>query len=173
MGIDHYFNNEDVLDFIDEFNTHYPTASGIQGGGAQIFEDYEIPYTPSLILIAPDHTIVEQSIPRPIIAQDLIEILESYNFSLSGVGESTGKENFDFSFSPNPVINSINIRSEEGKKINQIKIYELTGQEVFSKSYSNSFIENPIDISYLHQGIYLLSVEIAHGQRVTKTFVKQ
>ena len=173
IGIDQRFDNNMVMGFIDEFNTHYPTASGLDGGGVRVFTDFEIPYTPSLILIAPDHSIVEQAIPRPTIAQDLIDFLESYHFSVSGVADDINGKNADFIFFPNPVENQLNIKTATNEKIKQIKIYQLTGQEIFSKSNRLSSIGNTIDVSFLNKGIYLLSVEFHNGQRMTKTFIKK
>ncbi len=172
MGLDQHYNNEDVLGFVDEFNTHYPTSSGSQGGGSQVFTDYEIPYTPSLILIAPDRSIVEQAIARPVVAQDLIDLLETYNLSVSGL-DDISQTSVDFSFFPNPVENTIHIRPVEGEKIKQIKIFQLTGQEIFSKQSSGFSIDKSYDVSFLQGGIYLLSLEFESGHRLTKTFIKR
>ncbi|NOR86377.1 MAG: T9SS type A sorting domain-containing protein [Bacteroidales bacterium] len=173
MGIDQYFDNDMVLGFMEEYNTHYPNASGLQGGGEQIFIDYQIPYTPSLILIAPDHTIVEQAVPFPSNAQVLIDFLETYNLSVSGVEDDLDNKYADFNIFPNPVENRISIQLTESRRIEQIKIYQITGQEVFSiEKHGISVISN-IDISFLDQGIYLVSLEFENGGRVSKTFIKR
>lgn len=173
MGIDQRYDNETVLGFVDEFNTHYPTTSGIDGGGSQVFTDFQIPYTPSLILIAPDHSIVEQAIPRPVVAQDLIDLLETYNLSVSGLEDEISKTKIDFSFFPNPVENTIHINVMDGVRIAQLNIYQLTGQEVFSSLNSKYSTESSYDISFLQRGIYFLSLEFENGERVSKTFIKK
>jgi len=173
IGIEQRYDNETVLGFVNEYNTHYPTASGINGGGSKVFSEFQIPYTPSLVLIAPDHSIVEQAVPRPTVAQDLIDLLETYNFSVSGLGDEISKEKVDFSFFPNPVESTIQINVKEGLKIDQLKIYQLTGQEVISKSISQYSAEYSYDVSFLQRGIYLLSLDFENGERVSKSFIKK
>ena len=173
ISMDKNVSNERVLQFMEDYNLHYPLVSGIDGAGKQVFTDFKIPYTPALILIAPDHTIVEQAIPYNQTSQGIIEVLETYNLSVSAVNDDLSTVKTDFTFFPNPVENQLNIRTSINENIKQIKIYQLTGQEILSKSYSNTSVENTLDVSFLNKGIYLLSVEFSHGQRIAKTFIKQ
>lgn len=64
--------------FDETFGVEYPTISGVEGGGTQICNDYQIPLYPTVILIAPDRTILEQDIwPIPS-AQTIIDALEAH-----------------------------------------------------------------------------------------------
>jgi len=172
ISVDKNANNDMLLNFIDEYNIHYPSASGVDGGGKQVFTDFLIPYTPSLILIAPDHSIVEPAFPYNQSSQGIIDVLETYNLSVSAVSDELSEEGSGFSFFPNPVNNRLNIKTTSNDVVKQIKIFQLTGQEIYSKSYRRISLENNVDVSFLNKGIYLLSVEFSHGQRLTKTFIK-
>lgn len=171
LGIDYIADNTIIAQFIEEYNLHYPAISGIDGSGSQIHEDYEIPYTPSVILIAPDHSIVEQELSYSLYAQDFIDVIESYGVIGVGIDENIKEPGFGFSIYPNPVKQQLYLQWQEGTDVKQIDIYELTGQKVFSLSCSTSV--NNIDVSAYHHGIYLLSVEFKSGKRITKTFMKQ
>ena len=172
IGIDHYYDNEAVLDFDEEYNIHFPSVSGTEGGGSQVFNDYNIPYTPATVLIAPDHTIVEQGIPLPRAAQEIIDLLETYEISVSGLGDELVSSPFNFSISPNPVSNTMHIMADEGHIIEQIKLYDLTGKELPLVSDSQTEFSSQLDVSYLKKGMYFVFVEFEQGRRITKTFVK-
>jgi len=167
IGMDQRATNDAVIGFVNEFNTHYPSVSGNQGGGTQVHTDYHIPYTPSIILIAPDHTIVEQAIPYPANAQKMIDLLETYDLSSSAVNQL---HQFNFSVFPNPVQHQLFIKSAEMKQISSVHIYQLTGQEVMHIGEHDG--QSGIDVSRLQNGIYLISVEYRSGERISKTFVK-
>ena len=73
--------DEECIEFDHEFGVIYPTVSGIDGGGDQVVADYQIPLFPTVILIAPDHSIVENHIwPIPN-SQSLIDDLEAHGIN--------------------------------------------------------------------------------------------
>jgi len=172
LGIDQNFNNQMVLEFEEEYNISYPAVSGIEGGGSYIFEDYQIPYYPSLILIAPNHTIVEQSIPVPTSALELVELMESYGL-LPYVAVQEIDNPLRLNFYPNPVADKLNISSTIGTHIVHIDVYQITGQKIISQKNTNAQRTSQIDVAGLKKGLYLLSVEFASGKRLSKPFAKQ
>lgn len=171
MAIDQTFNNEMVLGFEQEYNTHYPAISGIEGGGAGIYEDYQIPYYPSLILIAPDHEIVEQAISIPETTAELRELLESYGLITIGLNEMEKGPSFEIF--PNPAMDVIHVNFIEKESIQKVIVYSVTGKEILLKTIT-AMPKNSIavDISFLEKGFYLISIENQKGFRFTKTFIK-
>ena len=171
LSIDRNADNITIAQFVEEYNLHYPAISGIDGGGLQIQEDYQIPYTPIVILIAPDHSIVEQGLSYDLYAQDFIDVIESYGVVGVGLDEAIKKTRADFSVYPNPVTNTVYLHSPDDVVIEQVNIYHLTGKNILSKRLNAS--ENTIDVSSFQKGIYLLSIEFKSGERIAKTFIKQ
>ncbi len=58
LGIDGYYDNEHVFGFTQDYSMTFPAVSGNEGGGNQVFTDYNINYTPYKILIDPTGKIV-------------------------------------------------------------------------------------------------------------------
>jgi len=58
LGIDGYYDNEHVFGFTQDYSMTFPAVSGNEGGGNQVFTDYNINYTPYKILIDPAGKIV-------------------------------------------------------------------------------------------------------------------
>jgi hypothetical protein len=111
---------------------------------------------------------MEQEIPRPTTAQEMIDLLETYDLSSDAVEDVP---QLDFKIFPNPVQNVLTIQSAQDHDISDVHIYQLTGQEVLKNRNRND--QSRINVSSLQKGIYLISVEYQSGKRVSKTFVKQ
>lgn len=172
LAIDYSFNNEMVADFEEEYNTHYPAISGADGGGALIFDDYEIPYYPSLILIAPDHSIVEQAIPVPNTAQELIDLLEN-TYGLQAVSVQEVKSETSFKLYPNPANNYVVVQTPMNKEVESLCVFSITGKELLRKQSFSDPQNVMVNIENLSKGMYLLSVEYTDGSRFSNRFVKK
>lgn len=171
MAIDQTFDNEAVMGFESDYNIHFPAVSGSQGGGSSVYEAYQIPYYPSLILIAPDHTIVEQAIPVPNTASELIELLETYELQISSVEQLTSDS--DLSIFPNPATSQLFIEAPQNKTIESIQVYSITGREILQ--FKNHSLSNSTSFSVenLDKGIYLISVLFENGERYSTKFAKK
>lgn len=172
LAIDQLFDNEMVMGFEEEYNTNYPSISGVEGGGSEIYEDYQIPYYPSLILIAPDHTIVEQEIPVPNTAQELIDLLEG-TYGLQAVSVQEIENETAFHLYPNPAKNYFVLQPPPHQKADRLSIYSITGKEVVRR---NTFADSKnihVNIENLIKGMYLVSVEYSDGSRFSSRFVKE
>lgn len=91
------------------------------------------------------------------------------------VGENTILSNIDFdnystnsiSIYPNPAYNTLNIKSKNGVKVNQVEIYNAIGQIVLKTSnYEN------IDISILNDDIYFVKVNV-NNEYITSKLIKK
>ena len=65
MGINWGNDNTGVAEFDSIYGLTFPTASGSQGGGNIVYGSYDIQSYPTVIVITPDHTIVEQHVWYP------------------------------------------------------------------------------------------------------------
>jgi len=172
LAIDQTFDNEMVAGFEEEYNTHYPAISGTDGGGSAIYDDYEIPYYPSLILIAPDHSIVEQAIPVPNTAQELIDLLEN-TYGLQAVSISEVENDKSFKLYPNPASNYFALQAPKNMEVESLSVYSITGKELLRKQSFSDHQNIQINIENLNKGMYLISVEYADGSRFSNRFVKE
>ena len=78
--------------------------------------------------------------------------------------------NFDktqFSIYPNPVTNQLHVASEQAK-IERVEIYNLNGKQVLNINFQNN---QPIDVSSLTKGLYLVKVKTESGS-LTKKLIK-
>ncbi|MGJ8661885.1 MAG: T9SS type A sorting domain-containing protein, partial [Bacteroidota bacterium] len=66
-------------------------------------------------------------------------------------------EVLEFTLYPNPTSKTINIISEF--KIDQIKMFDVTGLKILSKKQSSNFLQ--IDISEFKQGTYIIEIHSA------------
>lgn len=172
VAIDKSFNNQMVLDFEEEYDTHYPAISGLDGKGFQIFEDFQIPYYPSLILIAPDHSIVEQAIPIPNSAQELIDLLEG-TYGLQAVSVDEVENQRAFNIYPNPATNYFVLEPPFNQSVESLIVYSITGKEVLRLNSFSGSNNIQVNIENLKKGMYLVSVEYSDGSRFSNRFVKK
>ena len=73
--------------------------------------------------------------------------------------ESLSFENldyYDFTFSPNPASNSLNLKANE--KISNVELYNSLGQKVLSRHINA--LDSNLDISRLNKGIYIMKATI-------------
>jgi hypothetical protein len=64
---------------------------------------------------------------------------------------------------PNPIKNNFSIETSENIKINQIKIYNLSGQEVFNNVITQSQIQINIALPNLPNGMYVVNIQTEQG----------
>ena len=77
MEISVYDNNDFLQLWIDQYGIEYPTI-GTDGGGPDVFSDYGVTICPTLVLIAPDRTIVKRQFYSVSSAQDIIDACEEH-----------------------------------------------------------------------------------------------
>lgn len=78
------------------------------------------------------------------------EILTACNLSIDDV-----KFSDDLIIYPNPVKTQFNIQLKTNEKIRQLKIYNMTGQEV----YDNRFHQQNHNVSHLSKGLYIVIIK--------------
>lgn len=98
LGIDLGDTDEEVIAFEETYGVLYPSASGVEGGGTAVCNTYGIPAYPTIILIAPNHDIVEQDIWPIEDGQYLVDVIEPHGPSAAECGGmSTETEIISFS----------------------------------------------------------------------------
>ena len=102
----------------------------------------------------------------------------------SGTGKKGGKSGNTASLSqnkfkkgfkiyPNPFSNILNLSSLGGKNIQQVKIVNNLGQEVYSKSLQNSSPTAVISVNEFAKGMYFVFITDETGEVFTSKVVKR
>lgn len=159
MGINWGNDNAGVREFDSIFGLTYPSISGSQGGGNLVYQDYEILSYPTVIIITPDHNIVEQYVWPPD-----EETLTAAILAAGGiVGEHENfKELAEVSIFPNPVNSTTNVSVNLDRSANiSMSIINNLGIEVYkSKSElmhkGNNTIQ--LDLSHYPKGNYFIRI---------------
>ena len=160
MGINLDNTDGEVIAFENEFALHYPNVSGIDGGGNDIVNLFQVIAFPTIILIAPDKTIPKQDI-WPLTTVNIVDELISAGTDTAScpfAAINKPSENVSlFQIYPNPAKDYFFISNPSTEKDLTIKLFNNLGKNVLTKNISNFTKEN-IDISYLNSGIYFIQV---------------
>jgi len=100
-----------------------------------------------------------------------LEITNPVDDTATFWASTLSNEKFDItrvSLYPNPVTNQLHIETDQAK-IERIEIYTIGGKKVLDVNFLN---DQPIDVSKLIRGLYLVKVETGNGS-LTKKLVKK
>ena len=156
LGINWGSDNETVRQFDEMWGAHYPSVSGLQGSGNAVVELYEVQSYPTVILIAPDRSIIHNHIWPP--DQSTLNALV---FAAGGVSMicTVDAENLPISESPGIKVTNIssgNVSISLQNTINvsqRLQVYSVDGRLV----YNQSAISDATIIS-LRPGVYFASL---------------
>lgn len=142
----------------------FPSASGIEGGGSAVCSAYGILAYPTVILIAPDKTILEQDIWPIADGPYLAGIIEEHGgiaYNCAAVGIEEVKTAFADSY-PNPVSDVFKMKFNVSKSETiTFEIYTILGEKVMSiaeTTYSRGSYIVPVHIADLSDGTYLIKI---------------
>ncbi len=93
------------------------------------------------------------------------DIISKNNQVLLGTGDLTFDQ--QMVLYPNPTSGIINLHKPDGLQVNQVRIYNVLGQMLYSKAYSET-----IDVSKFSKGILFFQLETAQGV-INKTIVRE
>ena len=173
MGINWGDDNDGVNEFDSVFGLTYPSVSGTQGGGNNVFNDYQILSYPTVIIITPDHQIVEQYIWPPT-SDSIINAVIKAGGMYVGVDERV-QTVADAVVYPNPVTEKAFLKINITSAANiQLEIVDLLGNILFSSEKQfvgkgSNKIEIPV--SGLINGLYFVRLNINDTEVITSCFV--
>jgi hypothetical protein len=144
-----------------QYGLTFPAVSGFDGGGNQVYWDYDIQSYPTVILIHPDRTILEQHIWEPT-RENINNAIVAAGGILVGIDEQLSAKKA-LNIYPNPATNGMaNISVEIGKEsIVSVDVFNLLGELVHS---SGTVTVNPGIFNYtanvedLPKGTYFVTV---------------
>lgn len=172
MGIDKGNTNDAVMEFDSLYGVYYPSASGSEGGGNPVHFQYDILGTPTIIVITPDHLIVNQQISPPS-TTNVVEAVTNAGGIQQSCLTSVGLIEVDemLTIGPNPVRARANISIflQEAKNL-EVAILTMTGQQIVSYNpalYSSGRHILQADLSDQPEGFYVVIVR--ENKRILST----
>lgn len=172
IGIDNWNSTENIIYFDSVYGITYTNISGLDGGGHEVHEAYGVQTTPTVIIIAPNREILVQHIYPPeheSLVDSLLDVGANPQPCLTAVSEMKNEE--VLSIGPNPVNNIANLNlSFSVGKIVEVKIYNLTGQQVSdvgASYYPAGKHRLKVDLTAEPEGFYF--VQIIEEKRVLTT----
>ena len=173
MGINWGNDNQGVREFDSIYGLTFPTISGTQGGGNIANNDYQIASYPTVILITPDHQIVEQYIWPPTEENITVAIIAAGGeyVGIEQNGIAPGK----IKIYPNPASHQAFLDFSTDQPVSaRYEIIDFTGRIVFRSEeniYHSGQNKIEIPLSRLKSGLYFVRV-LANDQPVlTSRFV--
>lgn len=169
IGINGGSDNEEVAIFDETFGLTLPTASGTQGGGDLVHENYEILSYPTVIVITPDHQIVEQGINPPTTENITDAVIAAGGIWVNAPENENIVE--EISIYPNPVNNYgyLSLNTLESIKLSY-GMYDMLGKELFlSESLRIDKGQQRIvmPVNELDNGMYFVKLVI--NEKTSKT----
>ena len=166
-------NNDGVISFDSIYGVTLPSVSGLQGGGDHVYIDYEVQSYPSVIVITPDHQIVEQHVWPPT-TENIIDAVYEAGGIMVGLKENTSANKNAVVF-PNPVQGRafLNLESEAEGQLSYV-IYDMIGNKLTSSASihinkGSNIIE--LNCGNLKNGSYFVSYQVDKNNRQTAGFV--
>ena len=156
----------------------YPVASGLDGGASEAVDLYMPSAFPTIILIAPDRSIVEQDI-WPYTTGDVATLLNGYGIEeldCAPVSVEDLTQINSVQLTPNPTHDNITVNVDLTEAVDlTIEVYNITGQLVLTEQVDqlNAGSHN-VDLSLENQatGTYMVKVsvngELAETVKVNK-----
>ena len=136
----------------NNYGVEYPTI-GTSSNGTSICNTYQIEAYPTLILIAPNRSIVIQDLWPINNAQTIINALTPYGIEQHDCDDAI--EEFDadsFTLYPNPVNDMLTI---EGENLGNVSVYNALGQVIFEIFATD---ELKINTSNFESGLYFMKI---------------
>lgn len=145
----------------NNYGIEYPTI-GTSSNGASIVSSYQVSAFPTVILIAPDRTILEQDIYPIGSASVITNLANSYGIQQQACNVGINENNVSnhVNIYPNPANDQLTISGQ----LNQVDIYNMVGQQVWSQNINGEQVT--VNTRNFDNGIYFVRVNGEMSQKV-------
>lgn len=167
IGIDYGDNTAQTIAFGTNFGAHYPAASGTDGGADAVVSTYGISAFPTVIMIAPDHSIIEQDIWPIADAAALTTVVQGHGGVLKACPATSVAQNSDNQLTvyPNPANDNvvISLPSDVNYSNLQVTVYDMLGNIVSTKNVNDSDVKVEMNVAGIESGLYIVRLENTNG----------
>ena len=171
ISVSRYDNNAACITFDTDNNIEFPTISADEGNGAAICSAYGIGAYPTYILIAPDHSVVEQDMWPINSAADFDTFLSNNSIAESNCNATyipNHKMEDIMSVYPNPSDGNFYLDINYNGRVD-VKVTNIIGVTVFTQQlFVNNGMTNKINLSTVNNGIYFVTVKTDNASYVKK-----
>lgn len=175
LGLNWGDDNEGVREFDSIYGLTYPTVSGTQGGGNIVFNNYQIASYPTVILITPDHQIVEQYIWPPSV-QNITDAIIAAGGEYVGIAKHN-KWAGDIRVYPNPATEKVSVSFTLEKSLPvTYQVFNLVGRNIRSSGeeiFNRGLNKIDIPVQQLKNGTYFVRITTMGQLLLTAPFVVQ
>ncbi|PID94368.1 MAG: hypothetical protein CSA95_03550 [Bacteroidetes bacterium] len=170
MTIDKGSTNSDVRAFDLEYGITMPSISGLEGGGNKSHSIFEIQSTPTVILIAPDYTILEQVVWPPSTENIDSVLIEAGVMPMGSLSLAPPPQSRVW---PNPSSGSLSLFLVDEEPEVSVHLFDAMGRKRFSTTVETHRVVSLNGLSGLSRGIYWLQAENHQAIFCTKKIVLQ
>jgi thiol-disulfide isomerase/thioredoxin len=160
LGVNYNGNNYQVSQFADIYGLNLPLSSGLEGGGNEAFEAFEVVSYPTIIIITPDFQLAENYIWEPT-AENISNAVVNAGGTLVGLTSRSDYKMNSLTVAPNPVaaVTSLSFALSNPQPL-VMQIADLTGRVLINKTVNGVQGENvlQIDTKSLTNGMYIVSL---------------
>jgi len=165
MSIDFGDTDAQVIQFKEDYSSLLPSASGLQGGGDEVVEAYNVLYAPYLILISPDKEIVDSNISGTI--EDMTASFDNESISADPsacniVSSTTEIFTENLKVYPNPASQELTLTWAD-TEIESVEIHSIFGRKIEAIGVKGAEGKANIHINNLPTGSYILTTHTAEG----------
>lgn len=163
-GINYNENNQSVSVFDSIFGLTYPSVSGTQGGGNGVFEAYQVLSWPTVIVITPDHQVVEQYIWPPT-EENITLAVENAGGINVGIARLQASDR-ELQLFPNPSDGSFSLKTAFSGTNCTVTVTDLSGKVHFSQTILSGQEQIYLDARGcgLKTGMYIVKLEEDSGR---------
>lgn len=165
IGMNWGSDNQAVHLFDSIWGAMYPSVSGLQGGGNAIVDLYQVQSYPTVILIAPDRTILNNHIWPP-----ETDTINAEVITAGGIAQpctvGTNQQNLSSASEIQAISagnGSVQIRLKHVKAGMELKVFSSDGRLVQIEALADK--EDVIRISQLKPGIYIALLNLSDRRR--------
>lgn len=170
MTIDKGHTNAEVVEFDETYGITMPSVAGIDGNGNEAHLAFQVQATPSVVLIAPDYSILEPMI-WPATTENIDAALLNAGLLMVNVDDFVQNEIRVF---PNPAASFLNIDFQTSHTPESVALLNILGQELTSFNVPDNQSGIKMALDDFANGMYFIKMQFHNGeQNVRRVVIKR
>ena len=150
LEVDDGDSEQECIDWIHLHDVEYPTISG-DAGGTVICSQYLINSFPTVILIAPDRSIVIRDLWPPDNLQVVVNALETYGIEQHECTDNVTDQATEITLFPTPASECVKLK---GESLGTVAVYNVLGQKI--NEFATESPELTISTHRYPNGVYFV-----------------